>query len=626
MTINRTLVLLDKSIQFDELDTILSNDALIISIDFETHVKLRERNISHQLLDDYLQKKERKELYDNVLSKYNWYENLSKKSDYEFNDVSILSLMSPLEFHEFLLSILIKFISIKNCLEKNRPDKIFLSEKFVEYTKSIQSNIEIIVIRSKSNIEKGFLTEKIEVRFNLFSKPVTFYVSKRTYSSLKAKYENLICKLNNIWLDKKIKKEIILLVEFNIENYHELIKILSKSKKQLVLLNRRRSAVLTKNSIDILKSNDIKILDHKRFSSRNREFHTQKRRLSKNLSDLWDSDECNSLFSINSTTYWHIIKNRLKKIFEYRLDDYLEFVFESKQFLHDLKIDKIIFLSESGETENTLLQNSKNDVDTILLQHSFLRYHTELNDLQWRYEDQHMIGLKSKKLFVWGTNDLDYFLKQSLIEKEKIIVSGSPRHDNFYKIKNTSTEKSILITLSPISERSGLGDINLIIKYNQFLDDVINSIKKITNSKIIIKLHPGENPHNSILLEHLKNISGITVFQTKNSKDLIADCDLLINISPEFYDSSTIMLEGLLLRKPVFQLILDDEFNVITPLDLPIIQIQKLNDFNTNLRKFFHNGELAEILTEKIPAGLNNYLSYSDSSCLRILKLIENDT
>ena len=236
-----------------------------------------------------------------------------------------------------------------------------------------------------------------------------------------------------------------------------------------------------------------------------------------------------------------------------------------------------------------------------------------------------MIDLKSKKFFVWGNNDLNYFSEKSLIKKEQIIISGSPRHDKFFKSKNSIISKNILITLSPISERSGLGDVNLVLKYNQFLTHIIQKLKKINDSKIIVKLHPGENPHNSILLEHLSKIPDIVVYQTKNSKDLIVDCEFLINISPELYDSSTIMLEALILQKPVIQLILDDESLNISPLHSPIIQIHELKNFDEIIQKL-QNEEFKKSFIQKIPIELNNYLSYQNSSSARILELIDNDT
>ncbi len=625
MTIKNSLIILDKSTQFDDFQILSSNNVKVIAVDYETHQKLEKKNISHDLLDDYLEKNQREKLYDYVLTKYTWYDKLSRKKDFEYNNINILSLMSPLELHEFLLTVLIKFFSIKNLFNKNNPDEIFINENLSHYIRIIKKNVKINILKSILNTEKGFLTDKIEIRFNILSKPLTFYLSKKTYAFLKTKYENLVCNMSNLWLKDKSEKEIILLVEFNTILYPELIKSLTKSKKQLVLLNRRRPAILGKNTTQILKSNNVKILNYEKFyNSKDPEFISETKRLNQNLSNLWNSEELFSLFSIDEISYWPLIKSRLKKIYDYRLDTYLQFIFQSKNFISKLNIKQIICLGESGETENILLQTIDDNVDSILLQHSFLRYHNDIKNLQWRYEDQKMIDLKSKRFFVWGNNDSNYFSEKSIIEKEKIIISGSPRHDKFNELKNNALSKNILITLSPISERSGLGDVNLVTKYNKLLNEIVKKLKNIKNSNIIIKLHPGENPHNTILLEQLNQIPGITIYQTKNSKDLLLDCKLLVNISPELYDSSTIMLEGLILQKPVIQLILDEEFLNIQPLNSPIIQVNDLNNLFEITEKIFENSKYRKNLIEKFPPELSNYLSYQNSSAQRIFELIEN--
>ena len=628
MKAKKSLVILDSSIQFDEFKKFSTENTTFVAADYETHKKLTDSNTKHELLDNYLQKKERLELYDFVLSKYTWYENLSRKSDFEFNNINILSLMSPLEFHEFILTVLIKQSSIKNVISSKSPNKIFVSEKFLKYVELVQDKNKIHTFNSNLKTEKSFLTDKIELRFNILSKPCTFYISKKNYSSLKKIYENFFCKINNLWLDKKTSKEIILLVEFNTSAYEEMIRTLSKSKKQVVVLNRRRSAIWNKNSIGILKSNNVKILDPEKFFDLHTdpEFALEHKRLNENLHELWKSKELFSIFSMKEISFWPLIKDRLKKIYDYRLDDYLKFIFQSRNFLTQLNIKKIICLGESGETENVLLQSVENDVDSILLQHSFLRYNPELKKLQWKYEDQNMLGLTCKKFFLWGNSDLNYFLENSKIQKDQLIISGSPRHDQFLQIKsstNSHTTKNILIALSPISERSGLGDTNLIIKYNYFLEKIFKILNEFNDLKITVKLHPGENPHNSILIDFLKNQSNITVFQIKNPNELIKKSDLMINISPELYDSSTIMLEGLLLRKPVIQLSLDDELSKVEPLKSPIIQISEIEHFEQVISKIINDEIYRKEIIEQISNKLNDYLSFQGNSNAKFLEIIE---
>ena len=150
MKAKKSLVILDSSIQFDEFKKFSTENTTFVAADYETHKKLADSNTKHELLDNYLQKKERLELYDFVLSKYTWYENLSRKSDFEFNSINILSLMSSLEFHEFVLTVLIKLFSIKNIISNKSPNEIFVSTKFLKYVKLVQDKNKIhIFIRDQ---------------------------------------------------------------------------------------------------------------------------------------------------------------------------------------------------------------------------------------------------------------------------------------------------------------------------------------------------------------------------------------------------------------------------------------------------------------------------------------------
>ena len=624
-----SLSIIDSSIESSQFEKIIKINTKIIAVDYEIHLKLKNLNIDHDLLENYLEKNERMKLYDFVVSKYDWYEKITSNDDFKIENINILSLMSSLEFHEYVLSSLVTLFSIKNVLKYYSPASIHTTKKIIKFLNLLDKKIEINTLESQNITKKGFLTDKIELKFNFFSKPIILYLSKRKYTLLKNLYENFLCNINNLWLNKKIKKDLVLLLEFNTSLYSELIQNISNSNMQVVVLNRRRSAIWNKDSIKILKSNNVKILNYENFfdSKTKQKFSKELENMNKNLKKLWESQELIDIFSIEGIIFWPLIKNRLKKLYEYRLDDYLKFIFQSKNFLDELNIKKIISLGESGETENIILQNIKSDVDTIVLQHSFLRYNEEVNNLQWRYEDQNMIGLKSKKIFLWGTNDLNFFLNKSGINKKKLFISGSPRHDNFLKINSSINKKieNILITLSPISERSGLGDTNLIIKYNTYLNKILELLKKFTHKPIIIKLHPGENPHNSILLNYLKKIPDIIIYQSKDTKQLIAASDILINISPELYDSSTVMLEGLILKKPVIQLILDDELEKITPLNSPIFQVSDIQGLNKIFTKLTNDHNYKDKIIGDISKNLNNYLSYQNKSGLRFLELIEND-
>jgi len=628
-----TLVFLDSTVSTSELENFQNEKKIIISVDYLTHKKLEKLKIKNLVLDDFLNKEDRNHIYDFVVSKNNWYENLRSNKEFLINDINILSLFGKLEFHELVLKNLIKFFSIKNLIEEFKPTKIFVTKKTYSFIKLIVKD-EIIQFLDESgnNIrEKSFNTNFIEIRFNFLSKPFTFYLSKKKYSKIKGFIENIICKVNRLWLSTNYDDDIVLLLEFNTKSYKKLILELRNSKKQVVLLNRRRPAIFDKNSLKSLKKANVKILNPEHFfnNKTEQEFSLEYMRLEQEIKKLWQSEEIHKIFSKDEFSFWPLIREQFEMIFSYRLDDYLKLLLEARNIFEKLNISTILCLSESGETENAILQTNRNKSNSMLLQHSFKRYNKNIDKHQWQYEDQNIFGLKCKKFLIWGESDFNCFSKNQLIEQEKLIISGSPRHDELFhsdETFETKEKKNILITMSPIVIRSGQGDLDLILKYNSMIGKLISIFKKFKNSEIKFKLHPGENPHNLILLDFLKENSESPIFQTKNIMELIPSSDLIINITPEIYDSSTVMLEGLILNKPVIQLILDEYFNGNKLDDIPINQISRIEDLENLLEQFFNNSKnFNSILLQKNQKIIGKYLSYRGNSSKKICQIINNE-
>ena len=231
---SNVLVLVDSTFQYSKV-SIKRDNAKIIAFDLPTHHNLSNLGISHSLSDDYLKRTEREELYDFIISMYNWHNNIPESKSLEFDGVNLLSLMSPLEFHEYFLSNLITFFSIKNIIEQEKPSEIFSTGRLSKFLDSFcdKKNITIlndpIVTYEKGGQGKGFTADQIELRFNFLSKPASMYISKKTYSKIKNIYENTICYFFNLWFNPTKQEKGILLLEFNPDAYHELLMNLDKT-------------------------------------------------------------------------------------------------------------------------------------------------------------------------------------------------------------------------------------------------------------------------------------------------------------------------------------------------------------------------------------------------------------
>ena len=620
------ILFVDKSLNLSQIDKHIHDESvIIIAVDYISYQKLTKLKLNFSVLDDFLNKDQRTALYESAVKLLDWSNLISNKNDFQINNINILNFLPPLELHEFLLEKMIKFFSVANTLDSFDPKKIIVSEYMVNFIPTTFTKNSIQIIESGNKFEqKGIINDQIEIRFNILSKPLTFHLSKKWFLKFKNFVDGTFSLLNNLKF-KNFKNEIILLLEINPSLYSELISDISNSNKTVVLLNRRRPVLLDSSSRKFLKSINAKILNPEDFFDfeAKKEFIKKQVLLKESFEKLWNNSQLADIFSWNNVSFWSSIKESLSKIYSLRLENYLKLHFISKNILESLNIKSILHLNESGETENIFLQNNQNKIKTFLLQHSFLRYEKTIYDVQWPYEDQYIHGLKSDNFLLWGPADHEFFSNHSNIDAKKLSISGSPRHDSLKfshkKIKNYTN--SVLITLTPISIRSGNQTVTLIQQYEKLLEKIISYLQTIQDVEVIIKLHPGENLHNSFLLNFLKTFDNITIYQTKNPYELIEKSKFIITITPELYDSSTIMLDALTLEKPVVQFILGLDHDLSSNLEDPI----SINSENVEIKKIlsnYFNDDFYSLLIQKIPEKLKHYISYHGNSSKRTSRMI----
>ena len=116
-------------------------------------------------------------------------------------------------------------------------------------------------------------------------------------------------------------------------------------------------------------------------------------------------------------------------------------------------------------------------------------------------------------------------------------------------------------------------------------------------------------------------ISLFQIFQTKNPYDLIEKSNFLITITPELYDSSTIMLDAILLETPVIQFILGTSNSAFNVLDEPISTFSENDNIEEIISKYMSNDYRLSLM-KKIPKKLQYLLSNRGNSCESISKII----
>ena len=206
----------------------------------------------------------------------------------------------------------------------------------------------------------------------------------------------------------------------------------------------------------------------------------------------------------------------------------------------------------------------------------------------------------------------NYLIKERNISSEKILLVGSPKHDNFFDSKNHELKerKTILLAPRPITEISGEDNTELHIRYEKILKKIYQIIKNNDNVDIIIKLHPIQLGHNEELVEFFKTLdSKMHVDLFSSVKDIMKQSDAVISISPENWDLSTIVLESQILEKPTLNIFLNKktyEFQCIN--DNSVLSMTDDSDIEHGINEILFNENTINCLKDNAKKHLKSYL------------------
>jgi len=595
----------------------------IISFNYDTHNFLEQENIPHTNSDEYLSQNERTQLFDKVASLHNWYEKNKIFQELKFEGTNLLGLMDTAEFSRFLLEKLIKFLTLIRIIQNENPKKIFSSIKNFPAINSITCNSNMELIELKINSNNVLYWNKINFKFRLFSKSFSLGLSQKKYTSIKHHVENFftfILQLN----PNRSKTKSLLFLEFDIGKYSEIIQNLHDYDGQILFLNRRRPTFYDLNTLNLLKKFNCKVLNTKNLTRSNTNLI---KTLTKEYSDIFDSvwqnnKIFNEIFSLEGFSFWPYIKNILLESYKSRMTEYFETILASKKILKNFNVSCIVSLNVIGETEKIILDVNNNDIPSIMLEHGYANYIPEIS----RYDFWSMYNLFKDKIAVWGDVQKQYLIKQHKIDEKQILTVGSPRHDAFFLKKiYKSNQKTLLLTMHPLSNIVGQNTISHYIKYEKTIIDFCKIIKNIPELKLIVKLHPSDVPHNTLILNLFNKIDpSIPVFQNKSIMELLLSCDTLVNISPEGWDPSTVMMEALILKIPVMNIILDDLFyNFQYVKDKAIVSLSGDFDLENNLMEILFNKEFRNELIKNGQKHLKNYLSNPGSASCNFAKILK---
>ncbi len=549
-----------QDINEEKLSELKEENADFIAFDYISHKILAKNKIKHNLIDDYINENDRKEIFQFCSTCLKQYER-SNESDLKFHNIDLVSIVDRNELHEFLMDLVPKIKALKKIIDKGLYDIIFVSSDIYEiFSKTkFKSNIKFL-----NKIEKNLLTlEKVDIPLNFEIMETKFTISRKKYKMLKKNIEKTTTGLFHLRKNYENKKKIVL-IEFDPEIYHDLLQEINKHGFQPVLVNFRKTATASLRSIKYLKkSNSLVMLaedwlqkpQFEEMKTARADFLYKIKNVTKNKIFLPN-------FVYDEINFNMTIQKKINDILVQRLDEYLAQILVAESIENANDVSGIITLNFSGETEK-IFSKIKNDIPVILLQHAFANYTKSISYFDI-LDDYHLI---KHKIAVWGDVIKDYLIHVKAIPENKIIVSGSPKYDSYSKIKkNKKSQKIMLVTLRPIITHMEGPRIELYEKYEKTLHKLIQISKDVENLQIIFKLHPQQNISNQIIINMIKGNEGIKILQFEPIKELLADCDLHVNIAPDNFDASSVILEAMMMGKPTLNIQLqknDIEFEFI---------------------------------------------------------------
>ena len=582
----------------------------IYALDYHSHKALEQLGISHEIGDKFLDSTLREKIFGYAAEFHKWYFNQNFSKDFTFHGVNILGMLDSAEFHSFVIHKLLLFFTLKKILEHEQPKSLIIS-----------SNLELIVreISSKDiEIECFELQEKEKFEYdnhsfiiNIASKPISIKVSRKNYSVIKKTVESVTGKLFNLWYKPSKTKKTVLLMEFNPIPSQNLLQHLSNLDMDVVLFNTRRPAVWNNSSLNIVKKNNIKVLNHDTIldSKQEKEIETETENWHKKFQNFWNSEkELKSIFSVDDISIWPIIQDDMMKIYNNRLSEFIHLIILAKTLFEKSNIQYVLSLNGVGESETAVLNLESNNATSILFEHGFANYTKE----SAKYSPLSFYDFVKDKIAVWGDIQKEFLVSSGTIKEEDILVVGSTKHDTFFNLeKKTETKsKKIVITLHPINDYTGEGSIETFEKFEKLTLKLCEILNNMPENEILVKLHPGHTETDEFVKNlFVKNCKSVQIHQITPIEELLPDCDLVLNITPDSSDPSTVLLEAMILQIPIIDISIDKrKFDYEYLKDEVVLELNETSDIENQIKNLLSNSELQNRLVENGRKHVQRYL------------------
>jgi len=551
--LNKTIIIVNNIDNVSQLNKIILQypNSKIFSLNYFTHNKLFKNSIEHEIGDNYLTSIDKK-IIDNqtIDTASNWYLNQNFKNFLMFDGINLASLIE-MELFDYFSKVYKTALSIIRIIENKNPTTLIDMTDYGDLIQQICNAEKIDCIQIHDIKHTSTYFDKINIKHNIGSLPISITISKNNYKKIKNFVEKITKQFLKLSQNFNSEKKSILLLDFNPIQYDLLLKELSNSDKNILLLNQRRPAVWNLQSFNIIRKLGNNIINLNDFGKKienkmNLSIHQKKNELEK----MWELNSIfEEIFMIENYSIWNSIKGHFTKICNSRFYDSIERLMLLNQVFTKYDISVILEWAETAPQEKEVIHVAKIfGIKSVLLQHA-LSPNGEIWDKAGKFFSFFSGSIISDKQVVWGETTKNHAI-QNRHNPNNIESLGSPRHDKFFQTKKIHNKGIILFATTGLSEFfAETSTTNDYLKFNNFVREVCRVVKNLNNKKLVIKPHPQPDFVNNII-DLIKEIDPqIEIVLDTDLVELINSCEILIT-----FKNSTIALESMILNKPTISL------------------------------------------------------------------------
>ena len=222
---------------------------------------------------------------------------------------------------------------------------------------------------------------------------------------------------------------------------------------------------------------------------------------------------------------------------------------------------------------------------------------------------------------IWG-NLTNEFAVSNGHNKVKLLITGSPKHESFFSLEKNSkkTGKILLATTGPPAIFAEDSTTDIFLKYDEYIKEIFRVVKKNHPDKeLIVKPHPQSDFINNAIDLINETDSSAKIIVDANLPELINECDLVIS-----FNTSSILLESIILEKPTISLITDDwaKENEIIKMN-GVMSIDNIQNVESDISKIISNNEYNLELKSSSKQFLENYLSNHGTASEQLVKILK---